>query len=189
MSEYKLKIIGTTPLMQHNPTSMLFQPKGKTRAQSNPTPEEEASLGVYQNQDGQYVHPTSAFRNAFITAAKKYKIGRGSAATSLAGAMSLDPADTVILCDPNGEPLSEYEVDVRTVVVPSTKGRVVRGRPKFREWGCILTLVLNDKFWAGDDELLGEIFEYAGQMVGVGDGRPEKRALQFGKFNVEKTKL
>lgn len=167
---------------------MLFQPKGKTRAQANPAPHEEAENGVYRNDDDQFCHPVAAFKNAFVTAGKKYKIGRASAASSLAGAMSLEPADYVVLCDSEGEPLNEYEVDIRTVVMPSTKGRIVRGRPKFKEWGCVLQLTLNDKFWDGDDELLNDIFEFAGQMVGVGDGRPEKRALQFGKFTVEAVK-
>lgn len=72
--------------------------------------------------------------------------------------------------------------------MPSTKGRVIRGRPKFTEWGCVLTLGLNDKYWPGDDELLEEILSYAGEMIGIGEGRPEKRALQFGKFRVELSK-
>lgn len=184
MSTYNIKITGTTPLMQSCPQAMLFAPKGKTRAQTDLPPSEQAEVRVYK--DGElFVHPASAFRNAFITAAKQFKIGRASAASKLAGAMSLEPADYVVICDLNGEPVTDYEVDVRTVVMPSTKGRVVRGRPKFSEWGCALTLTMNDKFWPGDDDLLNEIFDYAGEMIGVGEGRPEKRALTFGKFKVE----
>lgn len=183
LSVYTIKIVGTTPLMQNNPQSMLFAPKGKTRAQTNLPPHEQAERGVYR--DGElFVHPATAFRNAFVTAAKQFKIGRTSAATRLSGCMSLDPAEYVVICDGNGEPVKDYEVDVRTVVMPSTKGRVVRGRPKFNEWGCTLTLTMNDKFWPGDDDLLREILDYAGEMVGVGDGRPEKK-LTFGKFKAE----
>ena len=29
-----------------------------------------------------------------------------------------------------------YEIDSRPVVVPATRGRIVRHRPRFNEWQC-----------------------------------------------------
>lgn len=182
MIEYDLKINGISPLMQNNPASMLVS-TGKTRSQTDLAPADQARTKVYLDENDRFVHPVSAFKNAFIAAGKKYKIGRTGAATYLAGAMLLAPDYGVILGS-NGLPAESYEIDVRSVVMPSTRGRVIRGRPRFDTWGIDLQMSMNEKYWPGDDDLLYEIFEYAGQMIGVGEGRPEKRALAFGKFEV-----
>lgn len=105
MSSYTVKVIGTTPLMQNNPASMLVK-KGSTRAETNLAPHEQAENKVYKSGED-FVHPASSFYGAFISAGKKYKIGRASAASYLAGAMSLLPADFVVICDANGEPVTE----------------------------------------------------------------------------------
>ncbi len=75
----------------------------------------------------------------------------------------------------------QFEVDVRPVVVPSTRGRVARRRPVFKNW----SLKFNIEY--DEDELsastIKEILDYAGTRVGIGDFRPEKGG-PFGRFMV-----
>ena len=66
-----------------------------------------------------------------------------------------------------------------SAVNPMTKGRMMVTRPKFDEW----KLEFNVKFNEDDIpiEVMKNIIDYAGQYVGIGDWRPDKKG-QFGKF-------
>ena len=76
----------------------------------------------------------------------------------------------------------KYEVDRRAVVVPATKGRIVRCRPRLDDWGIKFVLE-----W--DNTLLStvqmrEILDCAGSRVGLLDFRPEKKG-PYGRFRVD----
>lgn len=185
--ELKLRVNGTTPLLQSNASIMIaesLQP-AKTRAEKDLTPERQAEKRVYLNDDGQFVHPTTAFRNSFLSGAKEVKIGRAAAAKYLAGALLLNPQPATVLLNEDDEPFEKYEVHSATVVMPSTKGRVIRGWPKFNNWHVNLDAYIDETMWPESNQTLQRIFDFAGKLVGVGDGRPEKRKLGFGQYTVE----
>jgi len=73
----------------------------------------------------------------------------------------------------------EWTPDVRTVVVPSTKGRIVRKRPKFMEWELDFVIeIWNSEMPA---EVVNSALGDAGREGGLGDYRP-----RFGRFIVTK---
>jgi hypothetical protein len=59
----------------------------------------------------------------------------------------------------------------------------MRYRPRFDQWGAKFRLILNDQMLSSEDahRLLNE----AGESIGIGDFRPEKRG-PFGTFRVTK---
>ena len=184
MSTIKVRIDGLTPLLQSNGNQVLL-PKAVEQKQKSQefNPVEAAALGIYKLPDGTFGHPTAAFRSAFIAAAKQYKIGKKSSASLLAGALELLPIDLVPLLDQAGNPLTEYNIDVRVIVV-NRGAHLPAAKPRFDDWHCHLTLDIDDSVWpTGQEELLDKIMNYAGRAIGVGSGRPEMRKLSFGKFS------
>jgi hypothetical protein len=181
-----LHIEGETPLLQNNAAVMLAA-KETTKAKADRPPNEQAATSVYM-QDDLYVHPTIAFRNAFIGGAKKVKspLGRGFAATPFAAAATLHPLDYAVLSDSKGKPLTKYDIYVTTVRrPPRTGGRVTSGRAKWNDWHVFLDLELDERIWPKEaNDSLDAIFEFAGLMQGVGEHRPELRGIGFGKFKV-----
>lgn len=182
--DLKLRVDGTTPLLQCNAAMLLAPGPAKTRAEKDLSPADQAKQRVYLDDEDRFVHPTVAFRNAILGGGKEVKIGRAAAAKYLAGALILNPQPSAVLLDNRDKPFQEYEVHAASVVMPATKGRVVRGWPKFNDWHVNLDAYLDETIWNEPIETLQRIFDFAGRLVGVGDGRPEKRKLGFGQFRV-----
>ena len=77
------------------------------------------------------------------------------------------------------------EIDVRPVVIKSTKGRIPRRRPIFKNWSLKFTIEYDEDEISA--ETIKEILDYAGRRVGIGDFRPENGG-PFGRFMVTKFK-
>ena len=88
--------------------------------------------------------------------------------------------DTVTILNGSG-PAKDFEVDSRPVTIPATKGRIMRHRPRFDQWGAKFDLMVNDAQLAVETAHL--LLTEAGQSIGIGDFRPEKRG-PFGTFRV-----
>jgi hypothetical protein len=69
------------------------------------------------------------------------------------------------------------------VTIPATKGRVMRYRPRFNEWGAEWTMVINENLMGLD--LAHQLLAEGGQQSGIGDFRPQHRG-PFGTFRVTK---
>ena len=174
-------ITGKTPLLMHNPAGMLKPPGPKPPSERIPKPEDEAKAGTYWNDDGSFYFPSSAFRSAMIGAAKGLKAGRAGV-SGLVKAGVFPVADRVnLLHGKTGEPLTEYEIDVRRAV-PRGQGAVSRARPRLDSWKCVLELEINESFLSVPVALA--LLQRAGEMIGIGDYRPEKGGW-FGKFTAE----
>ena len=89
-------------------------------------------------------------------------------------------SDTVTILNGAG-PAKDFEVDARPVTIPATKGRIMRYRPRFDCWGAKFSLLIDDNVLAL--ETAHQLLNEAGQSVGIGDFRPEKRG-PFGRFRV-----
>jgi len=77
----------------------------------------------------------------------------------------------------------KYEIDSRAVVVPATKGRIVRHRPRLDSWKVTFKL-------GWDETLITEmqvkrIVEDMGKRVGLLDFRPSNNG-SFGCFELAK---
>jgi hypothetical protein len=77
--------------------------------------------------------------------------------------------------------VKDYEVDSRPVTIPSTKGKVMRHRPRFDQWSMRFTLRINEDILPVDFVQL--LLTEGGQQIGIGDFRPEKSG-PFGTFQI-----
>jgi len=91
-------------------------------------------------------------------------------------------SDTITILNGTG-PAKSFEVDSRPVTIPATKGRIMRHRPRFDQWGLKFDLIVNDDLLSVD--MAQQLLQEAGQQIGIGDFRPEKRG-PFGCFLVSK---
>jgi hypothetical protein len=141
---------------------------------------EQAEIAAYRNPKGELYLPATALQRAVVAAAAFSKgKGRASLQKQVAACVMIDPVYCLI--DPQ-----KYEVDARPVVIPSTKGRVLRYRPRFDEWQTAFSI-------SADDTLINEtelrrIIDDCGQRVGVLDFRPACKG-PFGRFMVTTWKM
>jgi hypothetical protein len=77
--------------------------------------------------------------------------------------------------------MKNYEIDSRRVVVPATKGGVIRHRPRINDWEVSFTLDYDPDLLT--ETQLRRIVDDAGSRVGLLDFRPEKKG-PFGRFIV-----
>ena len=89
--------------------------------------------------------------------------------------------DGVTICNGSGKPAKDFEVDSRPVTIPSTRGRIMRHRPRFDNWSAKFELLVNDDLLAV--EMAHQLLTEAGMTMGIGDFRPQKRG-PFGTFRV-----
>ena len=180
-----VEVVGVTSLLQHRWSESAEGESGKsTRAALvvRGTPREEAEKVVYREPDGSIYHPGAAFARLIREAGGGHKLkGTRKSAKYVVPAAVLVMDDTVPLFGPDGKRLKDFEVDSRPVVIPSTKGRVMRHRPRFDEWTAKLRIRVNTAILpiAFVHQLLVE----GGQQLGIGDYRPD-RGGPFGTFRV-----
>ena len=137
---------------------------------------EQAEYAAYRDPEtkGLYV-PGVAIQRCMVNAATYSKgKGRGTLQRVVAACLLISP-DRALL----GQ--TTYAIDSRPVVMPATKGRVMRHRPRLDAWGVRFTIEY-------DDTLLPEaqvrrIVDDAGSRVGLLDFRPERKG-PFGRFIV-----
>jgi len=175
MKKYKTEIKGITPLLHNKPEEYGFDVEWVEKKASNEY-EKEALKKLYINSDGKIYQPATHIERALIEAGKKIKVkGAGKATYSkLFGSMITIPQMDILHKNP------EYEIYKTLVVIPSTKGRVMRYRPMFKEWKLVFEIEFEDEISA---EAVKEALEIAGKYIGIGDWRPEKKG-KFGKFQV-----
>lgn len=167
----KVKIQGITPLLMHRfPVEPIVAMEKKSIA-------EQAELAAYRTEDKKktlYI-PGIALQRAFINGAA-YSKGKGRA--SLQKAVSACFQVTPLQLDLG---TSKYEIDSRPVVVPATKGRIIRHRPILKRWQVEFEL-------EDDESLLSEnqtrqVVDDTGSRVGLLDFRPERKG-PYGRFKV-----
>lgn len=164
-----VSIKGETALLMHS------FPLVPVEAIEKKTMEEQAKIAEYRNPDGKLYVPSVALQRAFVSGATYSKgKGRGNLAKPVAACVIVTPE--YLILDPQ-----KYTIDSRPVVVPATRGRVVRHRPRFDHWTISAKIE-----W--DPDLLTEaqlrrVVDDTGKRVGLLDFRPEKKG-PFGRFMV-----
>jgi len=142
------------------------------------TPREQAEPKCYKNSDGELVIPGPNMFAAIIDAGKFHKVGKNKVTTQksslVPAAMSL--LEIVMLL--RGGP---WEVDSRSVVNPSTGGRMMCHRPRLDEWELDFTLEVDDEMFHTD--FVRQLVDDAGKKIGLCDYRPSRKG-PFGKFVV-----
>lgn len=135
---------------------------------------EQAELSAYKN-DGHYYLPGTAIQRALVGAASYSKgKNRGSLSRVVAACVFVSPEVNVL----NGNP---PHIDTRPVVVPATKGRVLRHRYCFEDWKITVNIAYDPDMLT--EAQLRRVVDDCGSKVGLLDYRPEKRG-PFGRFAV-----
>lgn len=173
-------IEGVSPVLinQFHEDSALEATSGVHARKERLSPEEDAASRLYpQNGNGPTI-PAENIRQAVIGASSRTKIGRRSATTDMAAACYIFPEML---------PLEgEWHVDSRAVVIPATKGRILRHRPMFNRWRIEFDMQVNCDLI--DLKTVKEIVTNAGQLVGIGDFRPARKG-PYGRFEVTRWEI
>ena len=110
---------------------------------------------------------------------KAFKKGKSNMSKAFAGFCIIEPEAII-------HENQQWITDRRAVVIPSTRGRVMRNRCRFDEW----SLKFNVKILDSDEiseKLLSDALSYAGNYIGIGDYRPQKKGM-YGRFIVSSLK-
>lgn len=171
MKRIAVTIEGISALLMHS------YPLLPIEAMEKKSPEEQAEFAAYRNPQTKELYiPGTAVQRALVAGAA-YSKGRGRA--SLA-----KPAAACLLVDSEYLGLgvtTSYVIDARPVVIPATKGRVVRYRPRIDRWSVSFNLLFDDTLLTVDQ--VRRIVDDTGKNVGLLDFRPEKKG-PFGRFVV-----
>lgn len=171
MAENKVtvSIRGLSPLLMHK------FPLVPVEAIEKKTPEDQAEIAAYRDDDETLYIPGVAVQRAIVNGATFSKgKGRGSLQKVVSACVIISPARLRL-------GTTKYEVDAQAVVVPATKGRVVRFRPRINEWAVTFEALYDPNLLS--EVQLRRIIDDTGSRVGLLDFRPEKKG-PFGRFMV-----
>lgn len=184
MKTVQVEIRGITPLLIHRFSEDAEQGKKTRRIEATKTdPREEATKHAYIANDKTFYFNAFAIPSAMGNAGANHKARgtRKSLRYVVPSAVRMS-TDTVTILNGAG-PAKDFEVDSRPVTIPATKGRIMRHRPRFDCWGAKFELMVDDNLLSA--EMAHQLLQEAGQSIGIGDFRPEKRG-PFGTFRVTK---
>ena len=153
---------GQSPLLMH------AFPLLPIEAMEKKPPAEQAELAAYRDPDTHDLYvPAVAVQRALVAAAA-YSKGKGRASL-------VKQAAACLLVTPERLSLGTqtYMVDSRPVVMPATRGRVLRHRPRLDVWAITYTLEWDERLIS--EQQIRRIVDDMGSRVGLLDFRPEKK--------------
>ena len=176
MKKIECAIKGISGLLMHQfPMDPIKNPPIEKRSAK-----EQAEIAAYRDPETNDLYiPAIAVQRSLINAAV-YSKGKGRASLQKQAAASLFIHPERISLN-----VQEYNIDARPVVVPATRGRIIRYRPRLDEWQVALEIEFDESLLTEDQ--LRQIVDDAGSRVGLLDFRPEKKG-PFGRFIVTKWK-
>ena len=188
MTQIEITIEGITPLICNRFTEAAERSVSQDSTSSlkgdKGTPREQAEPKCYRNKSAQFVIPGTNIFRSIIDAGKYLKNGKSKITTqktSLIPSFSAMETIDAVICNGDKKPVKDFEVDSRSVVIPSTGGRIMAHRPRFDCWSCAFEIALDEKDCSS--KLFRTLVDYAGSKVGLGDFRPDRKG-PFGKFKV-----
>ncbi len=181
MKTIEVEIRGTSPLLIHR-FSEEAEHGGNARATlvEKKDPREEARKVAYVAPDGTFYFNGFSIPRAMANAGANHKMKGSRKSLRYVVPSAVRVASEITIQNGNG-PAENFEVDARPVTIPATKGRVMRYRPRFNEWGAKFTLLVDETVLPVD--LAHRLLVEAGVSFGIGDFRPEKGG-PFGCFRV-----
>ena len=143
-------------------------------------PREQAQVKAYRDDSGELYIPGTNIFSCLIAAGTFHKVGKNKLTTFKT---SLVPAGLSVedLACPLGT--REFEVDSRSVVNPSTGGRMMCHRPRVDHWELTFTVEIDTGVFS--PALVRALVDDAGKKIGLGDYRPQKKG-PFGRFVVRR---
>lgn len=184
----RVTIQGTTPLLMNRFTEANeVAVSGGTSVSfrgDKGTPRDQAAAKRYADTEGRLYIPGPNIFACIIAAGTFHKSGKSKLTTMKS---SLIPAGVVVIemvcliTDADGVPMTEWEVDSRSVVIPSTGGRIMAHRPRIDTWNASFTLDVDGTMFS--PALVRAVVDDAGKKIGLGDFRPARKG-PFGRFVV-----
>jgi hypothetical protein len=171
MRTVSVAIKGVSPILMH------AFPMVPIEALEKKSPQEQAEIAAYRDPEtrGLYV-PAVALQRCFVNGATYSKgKGRASLQKNVAACVLIGPEERLAL----GQ--ETFTVDARPIVVPATKGRVMRYRPRLDSWELAFTIDFDENLLT--EAQMRRIVDDSGSRVGLLDFRPEKKG-PFGRFMV-----
>lgn len=142
------------------------------------TPREIAAKKCYKDGDGNLHLPGSNILACIVGVGIYHKSGRVKLTTQKSSLIPAGIAVEELVC-PFGT--KEFEVDSRSVVIPSTGGRVMEHRPRLDDWQLSFTLEIDEEMFS--EKTVRLLVSDAGRKIGLGDYRPQRKG-PFGRFTV-----
>lgn len=195
---FEVWIQGTAPMLQHrfSEDAEVSSGKGTRRVQINKeTPREQAEKVCYRETNGNgQTSGALYFPGASISRAMREAGSAHKQKGSRKSIKYIVPAAAIVVEDamplfvappskthPKPKRVKDFEVDSRRVVIPSTKGAIMRHRPRLDEWASRFTLRINEDVL--DEETIKMLLDESGLQQGLGDFRPSCGG-PFGTFTV-----
>lgn len=181
MKNYKVKITGITPYMQHRMDDKklaeweLGGQKIIMRDGLNDDKLKTAAYHSYIDIEGNYFIPSEHFKQSFVKGGSMVKGKVGASTKSMKNVVA-----GMWFIRPERIPFRMFdEVDTRSAVNRNVKARIIVHRPKWLNWDCEFELnVDNDSLTI---QVIRSIIESAGKYIGVGSYRPEHTG-EYGRF-------
>lgn len=146
------------------------------------TSREQAEQVAYRTEDGILYMPGMAFATLLRGAGRRHKQqGTRQSLMYVVPAAVIVTDEIVLLHDEDCKPIRDFEVDARPVVIPATKGRITRYRPKIEKWRTTVHMDIDTSVLAV--ATIHQLLEEGGRRIGVGDFRPE-RGGPYGRFAI-----
>src|SRR5690606_17610249 len=107
-----------------------------------------------------------------------HKTGRSKLTTQKSSLIPAGVQVEEVICPFNTK---DFEVDSRSVVIPSTGGRVMQHRPRLDDWELSFTLDIDEEMFS--EKTVRLLVSDAGRKIGLGDYRPQRKG-PFGRFSL-----
>lgn len=145
-------------------------------------PRVQAEQVAYRHPEGWLYMPGASIARMLCEAGGAHK-QRGSRKSLkyVVPAACLVLEDAIPLLEEDGQRLTDFEVDSRPIVIPSTKGRIMRHRPRINAWRMEFSIEIDISLI--EPSTVQQLLSEGGRQLGIGDYRPEKRG-PFGRFQV-----
>ena len=170
---YKVRIKGTRPLLMHSCHGMVDDRiETPSRGKKEITLREEAEKILYIDEKGNPVVPFLAILGCLRRSATNYKVsgkGKKTYKDFIYSGLGIKPENIPVISK------DDWEVDLRPVGIKGN--RIVRARPKFKEWELEFEIEILDVIII--PSVLKEMLIDAGKYSGLLDFRP-----LFGLFDV-----
>lgn len=178
----KVQIAGITPLLMNrfNEESEIKVSSGVSAVSisGRGTPREQATKKTYSDDTGNLYIPGPNVFSCLIQAGTFHKVGKSKITTLKSSLIPAGISLPDVVCPLNTK---EFEVDSRSVVIPSTGGRIMCHRPRVDEWKLSFRLEVDTEMF--DLKTVRLLMDDAGKKVGLGDFRPARKG-PFGRFSV-----
>lgn len=184
--DYQYRLTSLSPMIHHKPTladptsalskamKQITSKRKKTDADYEEMAHIEFVAGLYISKDGP-ICPIDYINGVLVSAAKKQREGQNAKSACFCTKHALLEYD-------GPKTVDELWADERfrdTRLVKVQQARVMRTRPIFNEWSCVVTIAVEDEII--NPSRLEDWMRIGGVQIGLGDYRPS-----YGRFTATK---